>query len=170
MNPSPFVEDSPAMDSRSFLFAALVAALVPAWPGGSSAHAEPGSPPPARSARLQFNRDIRPLLSDQCFACHGFDAKKRKAGLRLDTAEGAFAANREGRVAIKPGDPAGSELWRRLETTDPDAMMPPPEAHKSLSAAQKDLLRRWIEQGAPYQRHWAFEPTVRPAVPDPGPG
>ena len=111
----------------------------------------------ALAADLTFNQDIRPILSDNCFSCHGLDAKKRKAGLRLDVAEGAFTPNKEGRVAIRPGDLKASELWQRLETNDPDSIMPPPESHKTISAAQKDLLRRWIQQGAPYQKHWAFE-------------
>jgi hypothetical protein len=124
----------------------------------------------AAPGTVQFNRDIRPLLSDNCFACHGFDAKKRKAGLRLDTPEGAFAPNKDGRVAIKPGDLAGSELWKRLQTTDPDDVMPPPETHKSLTDAQKDTLKRWIEQGASYQKHWAFEPITSPSIPPAQPG
>ncbi len=147
--------------------------MTPRWPrlsavlpllvlGSIPGFAAPGS--------VQFNRDIRPLLSDNCFACHGFDAKKRKAGLRLDTAEGAFAPNKDGRVAIKPGDLAGSELWKRLQTTDPDDVMPPPETHKSLTAAQKDTLKRWIEQGASYQKHWAFEPIASPTIPPAQPG
>lgn len=115
---------------------------------------------------VTFNRDIRPILSDNCFACHGFDAKKRKAGLRLDTQEGAFAPNKDGKVAIKPGDPAASDLWARLNTTDVDDVMPPPETHKQLTAAQKALVKRWIEEGAPYQKHWAFEPIAQPPVPE----
>ena len=122
--------------------------------------AEAAAPGPVR-----FNRDIRPILSDQCFACHGFDAKKRKAGLRLDVAEGAFAPNKEGRVAVKPGRPEESELWKRLVTTDPDDVMPPPDTHKSVSEAQRTVLRRWIEQGAPYEKHWAFEAPHAAAVP-----
>jgi hypothetical protein len=119
----------------------------------------------ALAADLTFNQDIRPILSDNCFSCHGLDAKKRKAGLRLDTAEGAFTANKEGRVAIRPGDLKSSELWQRLETQDPESIMPPPESHKTISAVQKELLRRWIQQGAPYQKHWAFESPRRPAIP-----
>jgi Protein of unknown function (DUF1553)/Protein of unknown function (DUF1549)/Planctomycete cytochrome C len=111
----------------------------------------------ALAADLTFNQDIRPILSDNCFSCHGLDAKKRKAGLRLDTADGAFTPNKEGRVAIRPGDLKSSELWKRLETQDPDSIMPPPESHKTITAAQKKILRQWIEQGAPYQKHWAFE-------------
>ncbi|MFM8422197.1 MAG: DUF1549 domain-containing protein, partial [Verrucomicrobiota bacterium] len=122
----------------------------------------------AGEGTVQFNRDVRPILSDQCFACHGFDAKKRKAGLRLDVAEGAFAPNKEGRVAIKPGDLAGSELWKRIESRDPDDVMPPPETHKAVSAEQKAVLRRWIEQGARYQRHWSLETPTRPPLPSVG--
>lgn len=112
-----------------------------------------------------FNRDIRPILSDRCFACHGFDAKKRKAGLRLDTVEGALAPDKDGHVAIKPGDLAASELWHRITDTDPEQIMPPPETHKPLSPEQRELIREWILGGAPYQKHWAFEPIRRPALP-----
>lgn len=115
-------------------------------------------------AEIAFNRDIRPILSDNCFACHGFDSKKRKGGLRLDIAEGAFTPNKDGRVAIKPGDPKSSELWKRLETTDPDDVMPPPDSHKTLTAAQKEMLKRWIEEGAKYQKHWAFEAPHKPSL------
>lgn len=119
----------------------------------------------AWASGLSFNQDVRPILSDNCFACHGFDAKKRKAGLRLDTAEGAFVTNKEGQVAIKPGDLSRSELWRRLNETDQEEVMPPPDTHKSLSLAQKDTIKRWIEAGAPYQKHWAFEPIPHPTPP-----
>jgi hypothetical protein len=117
---------------------------------------------------VQFNRDIRPILSDQCFSCHGFDAKKRKAGLRLDVAESAHAANKDGRIAVKPGDLSGSELWARINTTDADDIMPPPDSHKTLAPEQKALLKRWIEQGAKYQRHWSFEVPVRGVPPSTG--
>jgi hypothetical protein len=113
---------------------------------------------------LSFNRDIRPILSSKCFACHGFDAKKRQADLRLDTPDGATAEH-EGVRAIAPGDLAKSELWRRVMSTDEDEMMPPPTSNKKLTAEEKGLLKRWIEQGAKYQKHWAFESIQRPAVP-----
>ncbi len=105
---------------------------------------------------VEFNRDIRPILSSNCFDCHGFDGKHRKAELRLDTLEGA-TADHNGAVAIKPGDLDGSELWNRVTSDDPEVVMPPPSTKKTLTAAQKDLLKRWIEQGAKYQKHWAFE-------------
>lgn len=114
-----------------------------------------------------FNRDVRPILSDACFACHGFDAKKRKADLRLDTAEGALA-DLGGYAAVVPGKPEESELWKRIVTTDPDEVMPPPEHHKTLGEKEKDILRRWIEGGAAYEEHWSFVPPVKPKVPDTG--
>jgi hypothetical protein len=114
---------------------------------------------------VSFNRDIRPILSANCFACHGFDAKQRKADLRLDTREGATQL-RDGTAAVHPGDPEGSELWRRVSSSDPDLVMPPPDSKKQLSPREKDLLRRWIAQGAIYQKHWAFEPPRSPTVPE----
>jgi hypothetical protein len=118
----------------------------------------------AANPPVQFNRDIRPILSDTCFACHGFDAGKRKADLRLDTLGGATAVHK-GRQAVKGGDLGGSELWRRISSTDPKTVMPPPEAHRRLKPAEIGLLRQWIESGAAYQKHWSFEPPVRPELP-----
>jgi len=120
-------------------------------------------------AKVSFNREIRPILSEQCFSCHGFDAKHRKADLRLDTREGALADN-DGVRAIIPGDPAKSELWKRLLSQDPEEVMPPPEAHKpKLTGKQLAILRRWIEEGAPYEPHWAFTAPVRPTLKEKGP-
>jgi Protein of unknown function (DUF1553)/Protein of unknown function (DUF1549)/Planctomycete cytochrome C len=120
-------------------------------------------------AKVSFNREIRPILSEQCFSCHGFDPKHRKADLRLDTREGALADN-DGVRAIIPGDPAKSELWKRLLSQDPEEVMPPPEAHKpKLTAKQLATLRRWIEEGAPYEPHWAFTAPVRPTLMEKGP-
>jgi len=116
--------------------------------------------------KLRFNRDIRPILSENCFACHGLDAKKREAKLRLDIPEGAFKPNDDGDIAITPGDLAKSELWQRITSDDKDDIMPPPKAHKTLTAAQKETIKRWIEQGAAYQKHWAFGAPVRPPVPE----
>lgn len=118
----------------------------------------------AEDVPLSFNRDIRPILSANCFACHGFDAKQRKGDLRLDTAEGAFAEH-DGKVAIKPGIPEGSELLTRIMSDDAETIMPPPATKKTLTADQKEILRRWIKQGAQYQKHWAFETPVKPPEP-----
>jgi hypothetical protein len=113
---------------------------------------------------LQFNRDIRPILSEKCFQCHGPDPKKRDSGLRLD--EGAAAtADRKGIRAIAPGNPGASELLARVTSNDPDEVMPPPSAKiGSLSAGEIATLRRWIEQGAPYEKHWAFNSLKPPAA------
>lgn len=112
---------------------------------------------------LSFNRDIRPLLSDACFACHGPDNAKRQGDLRLDLAEAVFADPKKS--VIVPGKPQDSELMRRIVSTDPAEVMPPPSTKKTLTAAQQELLRKWIAEGARYQRHWAFEPIAKPAIP-----
>ena len=114
---------------------------------------------------LRYNRDIRPLLSDSCFHCHGPDARQRKGGLRLDIRDDALKPAKSGAVAIVPGKPEASELLARINQTDPDELMPPAEAHKILTAKQKELLRQWIAEGANYEAHWAYTPVVRPAVP-----
>ncbi|KAF0181543.1 MAG: hypothetical protein FD161_216 [Limisphaerales bacterium] len=114
----------------------------------------------APAKKVDYNRDIRPLLSDNCFFCHGPDEKQRKAKLRLDVREDAIAAK-----AFIPGKPDASELVKRLFTKDADDLMPPPDSHKKLTAAQKDLFKRWIADGAEYQTHWAYVAPKRPAVP-----
>lgn len=118
----------------------------------------------ALAGDISFNRDVRPILSENCFACHGLDAKQRKADLRLDTAAGALAA-RDGGVPIKPGKPGDSEVWRRITSDDEGEVMPPPASKKKLTPAQKETLRKWIEEGAAYQKHWAFEPPSKGAEP-----
>ncbi|TWT92428.1 PSD1 and planctomycete cytochrome C domain-containing protein [Stieleria varia] len=113
---------------------------------------------------LQFNRDIRPLLSDRCFQCHGPDEKKRESGLRFDIAESA-TQDMGGYQAIKPGDAEASELVARITADDPDTKMPPPESGKSLNANEIEILKRWIDQGAPFEEHWSFAPIVKPTIP-----
>ena len=117
---------------------------------------------------LEFNRDIRPILSDNCFACHGPDEKTRQAGLRLDVAEHAKAKLASGSTALVPGKLGESELARRIGTTDPSEQMPPAESGKTLTARQIELLKRWIEQGAEYQPHWSFVAPQRPGPPPVG--
>lgn len=113
-------------------------------------------------APLTFNRDIRPILSDACFSCHGPDAQKVKGGLRLDQREAALQPAKSGKTALVPNHPESSEIMRRLLTSDPDEQMPPPESHKVLTADQKSLLQRWIAEGAVYQGHWAYTPPCDP--------
>jgi len=123
--------------------------------------------PPAVAAEVSFNRHIRPILSDNCFACHG-PAEDRGGDLRLDVREDAIA-DRGGYAAIVPGNPQDSEILRRILSTDPDDVMPPPRAKKHrLSEEQLATLRRWIEAGAPYEGHWAFQPLAA-ADPRPAP-
>ena len=117
---------------------------------------------------IDFNRDIRPLLSDRCFVCHGPDAHDRKAKLRLDRADGPDGAYRthDGVTAIQPGSLQGSELWYRITTDDTDDLMPPTKSHKKpFTSEEQALLKRWIEAGAPYERFWAFEPVSKPQAP-----
>ena len=135
---------------RSFLAAVLCLAA------NRGLSAEPPQP-------VRFNRDIRPIMSDTCFKCHG--PGTRKAGLRLDLPEEAFKPTQGGAVPIVPGNPQESEAVRRVFATDESDVMPPPEAHKTLSAEQKELFKRWIEQGAVYEKHWSFEPPQKAAVP-----
>lgn len=117
--------------------------------------------------KITFNAHIRPIFSDTCFSCHGFDANTREADLRLDTPEGAYAALTDNpeMKGIVPGDPDKSAAWQRIITDDPDDLMPPPSFHKPLSDYQKRLIGKWIEQGAQYQEHWAYIPIERPELP-----
>ena len=109
--------------------------------------------------QVQFNRDVRPILAENCFQCHGPDSAARKADLRLDDAEAA-------RAVIEPGKDDDSELVRRILATDVDERMPPAESHKTLTEAQKQILIKWIEQGGAYERHWSLNPPARPALPE----
>ena len=115
--------------------------------------------------RVSFNRDIRPILSDACFQCHGPDDKQRKSGLRLDLPDSGRKPAESGAIAIVPGHPETSELVQRLVSTDENLSMPPRKSGKKLTAAQMELLKRWIAEGAEYQGHWAFIPPEIPTVP-----
>ena len=114
---------------------------------------------------ISFDRDVRPILSNHCWKCHGPDAQERKAGLRLDQRESAIKPAESGKSAIVPKKPNDSELLRRVLSSDSDELMPPASENKPLSAAQKDILKRWVEQGATFEQHWSFRPVQRPAVP-----
>ena len=127
---------------------------VAIWPHPSAPAAE----------AVRFDRDILPVLAENCFACHGPDAGHRQADLRLDTFAGA-TGDRDGARAIKPGNPQASELLTRIHSTDPDVVMPPPDSNKRLRDAEKALLEQWIAVGAAYDAHWAYKPLTRPDVP-----
>ena len=141
----------------AFLFLVMSRTVAPAASNGSG--------------KVDFNRDIRPILSDNCYKCHGPDAKQAKAGLRLDLPEVAAKPLKSGQTAVVPGQPRKSTLIQRITTRDRNEKMPPPETGKKLTAEQITLLRRWVEQGAAWQPHWAFikpEKTAPPEVPDQG--
>lgn len=122
----------------------------------------------AQTPPLSFNRDVRPILSDNCFACHGPDKGNRKAELRLDLREAATAPAESGDVAIVPGDVKKSVLVERIFESDESIVMPPPKSHKKLTAAQKETLKRWIAEGAKYEKHWAFIPVQPVTATKPG--
>jgi hypothetical protein len=121
---------------------------------------------PATEALVDFQRDIRPILADKCYSCHGSDAEHRKGGLRLDVREAAIEGGESGEAALTPGKPEASELLRRVESDDPSERMPPHGSKKDLTAAEKLALRRWIAAGAKYQAHWGFVPPQRPELPE----
>mgnify|MGYP000244330482 CR=1 FL=1 len=123
----------------------------------------------AENEIVSYNKDIRPILSDKCFTCHGPDVKKVKAKLRLDQAAFAYAPLKKskGKFAIVPGHPELSELITRIESTDPKTMMPLPESHLTpLSPEQITLFKKWIKQGAKYEKHWAFVAPVKAKLPE----
>ena len=121
---------------------------------------------PIRSDEISFNRDIRTILSENCYACHGPDAESRKADLRLDLEEAAVASTENPDGVIVRGEPTKSELMTRILTNDPDDIMPPPDSHKKLTAKQKKILQAWIAQGGKWEAHWSFVEATLPGLPD----
>src|SRR5262249_57292137 len=133
-----------------------------AWAGPSVA--DGAEPPSAR--KVDFNFQVRPILSDKCFKCHGPDTGNRKAGLRLDTKDGAFGESESGAVAGVPGRLDESELYRRITAEVESERMPPKSLGRTLSPAEIDILKRWIEQGAEWQSLWSFRPPSAPPAPE----
>jgi mono/diheme cytochrome c family protein len=150
---APTCQRNPAM--QIVILAAALSLL--AQPVSLRAAGKSGSP-------VDFRREVLPILSANCFSCHGPDEQARKGKLRLDLREDAVRQRSDG-FAIKPGDPRRSEVVARVRSTDPDQVMPPPKSGHHLEPAQMDILERWIAQGAPYAEHWAFVPPQRPPVP-----
>ena len=122
----------------------------------------------ATASAVDFNREVRPILAQHCFACHGMDEHSRKGKLRLDLVESAYGKGKSGEVAIVPGQPDKSEVIHRIFSEDPDDIMPPPEAKKPISAKDKATLRAWIAEGGVYQPHWAFSAPKQAPVPQAG--
>ena len=145
------------MLTRRFLLIALVLlASEPLLAGEAS----------DRATRVGFNADVRPILSNRCFKCHGFDAKARRGNLRLDLADVATAVRDDNTRAVSPGDPSASSLLERVRSSDPDVRMPPPSAGDPLSDREIAVLERWIAEGARWQKHWSFEAPVRAPLPE----
>src|SRR5258706_14068075 len=144
------------MRSR-FSFAPWVALIFSGMDGIVASAADTG--------RLDYGRDIRPILSEKCFLCHGQDSKKRMANLRLDSFEGA-TADRGGRSALVPGKPETSVLYQRITAEQQATRMPPVFSNRSLTPEQIAILKRWIAEGGQYAKHWAFTPPVRPGLPE----
>jgi len=115
--------------------------------------------------QIDFNFDVKPILSDRCYTCHGPDENSRKAGLRLDLEEIALKKLASGNFAFKPGKPSNSESVRRILSEDPEIQMPPPDVHLSLNAREKATIIKWIEQGAEWKQHWAFAKPEKPQIP-----
>src|SRR5688572_27901546 len=137
---------------RNLIICLNIALVAPVWAGAAD-----GVIP----ERVDFNRDVRPILSENCFFCHGPDSAKRKAGLRLDTKEGLFALIEGKRRAVVIGRPGESEVYKRIVTEDEADRMPDPESGKTLSGRQIEVIKRWIEQGAEFKGHWAWERPVK---------
>jgi mono/diheme cytochrome c family protein len=135
-----------------------------AGPAGSAPARPLLAAPSAAESKVDYNRDVRPILSENCFACHGFDEASREAELRLDVADSA-TADRGGYAAIVAGDSAASAAWQRIISDDESEVMPPVDSHRKLTAEQKEVLRRWIDEGAAYAKHWAFIPPVKNELP-----
>ena len=144
--------------SVSYLASTLCIVLVTLGLARAEENKEGSEQPGAE--KIDFASQVRPILSDRCYFCHGPDASRREADLRLDTREAAHE------YAITPGDAAESEVIRRILSEDPDDVMPPPDSKLSLTASEKEILRQWIDQGAVYEEHWAFKPPKRPSLPN----
>src|SRR5438067_2326937 len=140
----------------------LLAVLLAFAPGPTPGSAPPSPRRPGRP--VSYLKEVRPILAQHCFGCHGPDEKARKGKLRLDQKDQALAP-RHGKRVIAPGNPDGSLAWERITSPDDTERMPPPGKGEPLSARQIATLKAWIEQGARWEEHWSFTPPVKPALP-----
>lgn len=149
------------------VMAGVLGEFSPSHPSQTARADAPQAAAPAKVQKIIFDRDIRPILSDRCFKCHGFDEKKRESGLRLDLKTGAFdpLPKHKDKRAFVPGHPEQSYAYQRMLSKDPHEMMPPPNSHLSITDHEREMVKLWIEQGAKWQDHWAFEKPVRPEPP-----
>src|SRR5258706_13640027 len=143
-------------------FSILSVALLSIRAGADEVRPGASAPIPDK---IQFNRDVRPILSENCYKCHGPDPKAREAKLRFDTKEGLFAALDEGRLAVTAYNLPKSQLWKRITSMDKEEKMPPAKSGKKLLPRDIAVLKKWIEQGAEWQGHWAFLPPQPCASP-----
>src|SRR6266550_6531061 len=156
-----------------YLLIVVAGGILPVWIWGgvvadqkeADRNVRPTEQAAGKSQLVDYGRDIHPILSENCFACHGPDEAKRKAGLRLDVKSEALKKLKSGEFAIVPGDLKKSTIVERITTSDEDDHMPPAKTGKKLSGQQIELIKRWVEQGAQWKEHWAFVPATRPAIP-----
>ena len=149
--------DSPCRRVRLRVVLIPAIGLTVAWAASPALAAGP--------KRINYSRDIRPILSNTCYKCHGPDEKQRKAGLRLDKKEGAYARLESGDMAIVPGSSAKSAVWQRLTAKDPDVRMPPADSGKTIAPEQIELIKRWIDEGGEFHGHWSLLPPQHAAAP-----
>lgn len=156
------------MHPKRLLLLEITILCIPFCALPSAVARDPDKVSPGKVSLVDFDRQIRPILSETCFTCHGPDGNQRKAGLRMDRKDSAFGKLESGATAVVPGNPAESEMIRRITSASEDSIMPPPEAEKKLTQAQIELLTSWIQQGALWTNHWSFEPIRSPPVPQEG--
>lgn len=155
---------------KRLLFSVVVCGFFGFQTVSFAADASPTATVPPAAAAVDFNRDVVPILSNNCFKCHGPDSSERKARLRLDVRDVATKPAESGAIAIVPGKPDKSELVQRIFSDDDDERMPPPKSNKHLTDAQRQVLKQWIAQGAVYKQHWAYVAPTQPVLPSPAAG
>ncbi|MFM2093184.1 MAG: hypothetical protein RIS70_308, partial [Planctomycetota bacterium] len=163
--PCPAVRRAHAPRTTSHALGLLASAVTVIFLAGVSSLSSTAAHAQSMPAKVSYERQVVPILAQHCFPCHGPDRAARQADLRLDVRTAAIE-RRENGAALVPGDASRSLIWQRVASDDDDKRMPPRESGKKLNAEQREVLRRWIEEGGVYEQHWAFRPLIRPPVPD----